>query len=54
MLELFTDGDLFGAHQIDIFEALAETPAEIEVDRYGAEPGVIDLFGAGQLSLTGL
>ncbi|HVK25050.1 MAG TPA: hypothetical protein VM677_27130 [Actinokineospora sp.] len=57
---LFTDTDLFGpiAHQIDIFEAIAEAEfaavMTVKVDRYGVEAGVIDLFGAGQLSITGV
>lgn len=53
---LFTDEDLFGplAHQIDLFEVLAEVERERMAESYGDEPGVIDLFGVGQLSLAGI
>lgn len=56
---LFTDEDLFGVVQLDIFEALADAevvedvPVVSGVD-YGDEPGVIDLFGAGQCALAGV
>jgi hypothetical protein len=54
------------AYQVDIFEAIADVEAELAEARpvpvpvsvvepaapdYGAELGVIDLFGAGQLAL---
>jgi hypothetical protein len=53
---LFTDEELFGspAVQLDIFDVLADVVALPGVVDYGDEPGVIDLFGAGQCALAGV
>ncbi|MEC3977893.1 hypothetical protein [Amycolatopsis sp. H20-H5] len=53
---LFTDEELFGpiAEQLDFFDEFARGQAVSAGVSYGTEPGIIDLFGAGQYALAGV
>jgi hypothetical protein len=57
MMVLFSDMELFGGDQATLFDLgggpAVGSPARAAIG-YGDEPGVIDLFGVGQLAIVGI